>query len=119
MPGYDRHFGILEHFGIEMINIPSDENGPDMTMIEELVKDEKVKGIICVPMYSNPTGYTYSDETVRRFAALKPAARDFRVIWDNAYCVHHIYDTHDSLMNIFEAAAEYGTEDNFIEVCST
>lgn len=119
VPGYDRHFGILEHFGIEMINIPSDENGPDMAMIEELVKDEKVKGIICVPMYSNPTGYTYSDETVRRFAALKPAAKDFRVIWDNAYCVHHIYDTHDSLMNIFEAAAEYGTEDNFIEVCST
>ena len=104
VPGYDRHFGILEHFGIEMINIPSDENGPDMTMIEELVKDEKVKGIICVPMYSNPTGYTYSDETVRRFAALKPAARDFRVIWDNAYCVHHLTDTPDTLMNLLEEA---------------
>lgn len=119
VPGYDRHFAILEHFGIEMINVPSDENGPDMDMIEELVKDEKVKGVFCVPMYSNPTGYTYSDETVKRFAALKPAAKDFRVIWDNAYCVHHIYDKHDELANIFAECEKYGTEDNFIEVCST
>lgn len=119
VPGYDRHFGILEHFGIEMINIPSDKNGPDMDMIEALVKDEKVKGVICVPMYSNPTGYTYSEETVRRFASLKPAAKDFRVIWDNAYCVHHIYDAHDTLPDIFAYAKEHGTEDNFIEVCST
>lgn len=119
VPGYDRHFSILEHFGIEMINIPTDENGPDMDMIDELVKDEKVKGIICVPMYSNPSGTTYSDETVRRFAALKPAANDFRVIWDNAYCIHHINDTHDKLLNIFEAAKENGTEDYFIEVTST
>ncbi len=119
VPGYDRHFAILEHFGIEMINIPSNENGPDMGMIEELVKDEKVKGVICVPMYSNPSGITYSDETVRRFAALKPAAKDFRVIWDNAYCIHHINDTHDKLLNIFEAAKENGTEDFFIEVTST
>ena len=119
VPGYDRHFAILEHFGIEMINIPSNENGPDMGMIEELVKDEKVKGIICVPMYSNPSGITYSDETVRRFAALKPAAKDFRVIWDNAYCIHHVNDTHDKLLNIFEAAKENGTEDFFIEVTST
>lgn len=119
VPGYDRHFAILEHFGIKMINIPTDENGPDMDMIEELVKDEKVKGAFCVPMYSNPTGITYSDEVVRRFVALKPAAKDFRVIWDNAYCVHHINEKHDSLLNIFEACKEYGTEDNFIEVTST
>lgn len=119
VPGYDRHFAILEHFGIEMLNVPSDENGPDMDMIEELVKDEKVKGVFCVPMYSNPTGYTYSDETVKRFAALKPAAKDFRAIWDNAYCVHHIYDKHDELANIFAECEKYGTEDNFIEVCST
>ena len=119
VPGYDRHFSILEHFGIEMINIPTDENGPDMDMIDSLIADEKVKGIICVPMYSNPSGNTYSDETVRRFAALKPAAKDFRVIWDNAYCVHHINDEHDSLLNIFDIAKEYGSEDMFIEVTST
>lgn len=119
VPGYDRHFGILEHFGIEMINVPTDSNGPDMDMIDELIKDEKVKGIICVPMYSNPSGITYSDETVRRFAALKPAAKDFRVIWDNAYCVHHVTDNHDKLVNIFEAAKEFGSEDMFIEVTST
>lgn len=119
VPGYDRHFSILQHFGIEMINVPSDENGPDMDMIDELVKDEKVKGIICVPMYSNPSGITYSDETVERFASLKPAANDFRVIWDNAYCVHHIEDNHDKLLNIFDAAKKNGTEDYFIEVTST
>lgn len=119
VPGYDRHFSILEHFGIEMINIPTDENGPDMDMIEELVKDEAVKGAFCVPMYSNPSGITYSDEVVRRFAALKPAAKDFRVIWDNAYCVHHVNETTDKLLNIFEACKEFGTEDNFIEVTST
>ncbi len=119
VPGYDRHFAILEHFGIEMINIPTTAEGPDMDMIDELIKDEEVKGIICVPMYSNPTGYTYSDETVKRFASLKPAAKDFRVIWDNAYCVHHINDSHDKLANIFDAAKENGTEDLFIEVTST
>ena len=119
VPGYDRHFSILEHFGIEMINIPTDENGPDMDMIEELVKDEAVKGAFSVPMYSNPSGITYSDEVVRRFAALKPAAKDFRVIWDNAYCVHHVNETTDKLLNIFEACKEFGTEDNFIEVTST
>ena len=119
VPGYDRHFAILEHFGIEMINIPTNENGPDMDMIDELIKDEKVKGIICVPMYSNPSGITYSEKTVRRFAALKPAAKDFRVIWDNAYCVHHVNAEHDKLLNIFEAAKANGTEDYFIEVTST
>jgi len=119
VPGYDRHFAILEHFGIEMINVPVNENGPDMDMIENLVKDDSVKGVFCVPMYSNPSGITYSDEVVERFAALKPAAKDFRVIWDNAYCVHHINGEGDKLLNIFEAAAKYGTEDNFIEVTST
>lgn len=119
VPGYDRHFAILEHFGIEMINIPTNENGPDMDMIDELIKDEKVKGIICVPMYSNPSGITYSEKIIRRFAALKPAAKDFRVIWDNAYCVHHVNSEHDKLLNIFEAAKANGTEDYFIEVTST
>ncbi len=118
VPGYDRHFSILEHFGIELINVPFIGTDPDMDMIEELVKDEKVKGVICVPMYSNPAGLTFSDEAVRRFAALKPAAKDFRVIWDNAYCVHHI-NTPDKLLNIFEACKEFGTEDHFIEVTST
>lgn len=119
VPGYDRHFSILEHFGIEMINIPTDANGPDMDMIDELIKDEKVKGIICVPMYSNPLGTTYSDETVRRFAALKPTAKDFRVIWDNAYCIHHVKDTHDKVLNIFEACKGKESEDYIIEVTST
>lgn len=118
-PGYDRHFGILESMGIKMINIPMLKDGPDMDMIDELIKDEKVKGIFCVPKYSNPEGKTFSDETVRRFAAMKPAAKDFRVIWDNAYIVHDFNDTPDTLLNIFDAAKEYGSEDLFIEVAST
>ena len=119
VPGYDRHFSICELFGIEMINIPMNDEGPDMDMIEEYIKDESVKGVFCVPKYSNPNGITYSDEVVRRFAALKPAAEDFRVIWDNAYCVHPLYDEDDRLLNIFDACKEYGTEDHFIEVVST
>ncbi|MBP9989235.1 MAG: aminotransferase class I/II-fold pyridoxal phosphate-dependent enzyme [Ruminococcus sp.] len=118
-PGYDRHFGILNHFGIEMINIKMNDDGPDMDSIEEYVKDSSVKGVFVVPKYSNPDGITFSDEVVRRFAALKPAAKDFRVIWDNAYIVHDINDTPDELLNIFDAAREYGSEDMFIEVCST
>ncbi len=118
-PGYDRHFGILQHFGIKMINIPMNNDGPDMDKIEELVKNSNVKGIICVPKYTNPEGITFSDEVVRRFAALKPAAEDFRVIWDNAYIVHDFNDTPDSLLNIFDVAKEYGNEDLFIEVTST
>ena len=118
-PGYDIHFRVLEHFGIKMININMNDDGPDMDSIEEYVKDEKVKGLFCVPKYSNPDGITFSDEVVRRFAALKPAAKDFRVIWDNAYIVHDINDTPDELLNIFDEAKKFGSEDLFIEVAST
>ena len=118
-PGYDRHFGILQHFGIKMITVPMLNDGPDMDKIEELVKNSNVKGVICVPKYTNPEGITFSDEVVRRFAALKPAAEDFRVIWDNAYAVHDFNDTPDTLLNIFDAAKKYGSEDMFIEVTST
>ncbi|MFR5876066.1 MAG: aminotransferase class I/II-fold pyridoxal phosphate-dependent enzyme [Eubacterium sp.] len=119
VPGYDRHFTILEHFGIKMINVPMTAEGPDMTIVTELVKDEAVKGMFCVPKYSNPQGITFTDEIVEQIAALKPAAKDFRIIWDNAYCVHDIKDESDTLLNIFDILPKYGNEDMVIEVCST
>ncbi len=119
VPGYDRHFTILEHFGIEMINVDMKQDGPDMDAIEELIKDPSVKGMFCVPKYSNPQGITFSDDVVRRIAALKPAAEDFRIVWDNAYCVHDLVEDGDKLLNIFDVLPEYGNDDMVVEVCST
>jgi len=112
VPGYDRHFAVTQFVGMELINIPMHEDGPDMDLVEKLVaEDDSIKGIWCVPMYSNPGGVVYSDEVVKRFAALKPKAADFRIFWDNAYCVHHLVDNPPVQANLLEEAKKVGNED--------
>lgn len=122
VPGYDRHFAITERFGIEMINVPLLEDGPDMDVVEGLVKDAAVKGIWCVPKYANPSGITYSDEVVRRLASMECAAQDFKIMWDNAYCVHHLnadVTDQDQLLDIGKACAEAGNPNRYYKFAST
>lgn len=122
VPGYDRHFCITEAFGVEMINIPLNENGPDMDLVEQLVShDASIKGIWCVPKYSNPTGMSYSDETVQRLARMNCAAKDFRIFWDNAYVVHHLYDDpsqQDQVLDIGSACRQAGNPNRYIKFAS-
>lgn len=119
VPGYDRHFAITEYFGFELVSVPTTEEGPDMDVVEEFVKDKAVKGIWCVPKYSNPEGITYSDAVVRRMANLKPASSDFKIFWDNAYAVHDLYDEGDKLLNIYTECVNAGNPDLVIMFTST
>lgn len=118
-PGYDRHFGIAQHFGMELLSVPLNEEGPDMNMVRELVKDPSVKGMFCVPKYSNPSGIVYSDRVVREIAALTPAAKDFRIIWDNAYAIHGLKDGEDRLLSVYEECKKCGHEDMVFMFAST
>ncbi len=119
VPGYDRHFKITEYFGIKMINIKMNEDGPDVEEIRSYISDPSVKGMWCVPKYSNPNGVVYSDKVIRELAALKPASKDFRIMWDNAYCVHHLTDDEVEILNILEECEKYGNEDMVIKFSST
>lgn len=120
VPGYDRHFAITEHFGFELVPVKMNDDGPDMDEVEKLIKDDKVKGIWCVPKYQNPMGIVFSDEVVRRFAHLKPAAEDFRIFWDNAYSIHHLYDDdQDVIPELLTECEKVGTEDMVYKFIST
>lgn len=119
-PGYDRHFTITENFGFEMVTVPMTENGPDMDIVEELAaNDDTIKGIWCVPQYSNPQGFTYSDETVKRLCAMKTAAPDFMIFWDNAYCVHHLSEDSKEVLPLLSEAQRAGNPHRALMFCST
>lgn len=118
-PGYDRHFGIAQYLGLEMITVPMTDNGPDMDVVEELVKDPKVKGMFVVPKYANPTGISVSDECVKRIANMECAAPDFRVVWDNAYCIHDLTDRHDDIISLLDECEKAGNPDRAVMFAST